>query len=93
VNATTGLAFTPATVNIAVGDSVTWVFDAVAHTVSFQQGAGNTGEYGGEVSTGTPPSDIGATANASVSRKFLSAGTYHYRCSIHPAMLGTVQVN
>lgn len=93
VQATTALKFTPSTLNIAVGDSVTWEFSSVAHTVTFQQGTANAGEYGGVGSTGSPPADIPASSNASVGRRFQTAGTYNYRCSIHPGMLGTINVS
>jgi plastocyanin len=36
--------------------------------------------------------DIDATSSASVARDFTVAGTYHYHCSIHPQMVGVVNV-
>jgi len=90
VNATPQLAFTPDSVAVNAGESVAWAFGSVAHTVTFQQGAANPGEYGGLGSTGTPPSDIPASQNTSVSRVFATPGVYHYRCTIHAGMVGTV---
>jgi plastocyanin len=91
VNATT-LAFNPASITIAAGDSVSWTFGSVAHTVTFQQGAAAPGDYGGATSSSGAPADISASQGTTISRRFATAGTFHYRCSIHPSMLGTVVV-
>jgi plastocyanin len=93
VQATPSLQFQPGNITIAAGDSVKWQFGSVAHTVSFQKADSNPGDYGGEPSSVTPPADIPQSENATVARTFSSPGTYHYRCSIHPTMLGTVTVN
>lgn len=74
------LVFTPATLTVARGDSVTWVFRGVAHNVFFDAAAGAPADIGGQ------------NANVSVRRAFPSAGTYHYGCHIHPQMRGTVVV-
>jgi plastocyanin len=92
VEATPTLAFNPSSVTIAAGDSVKWVFGSVSHTVTFQAGATSPGEYGGGGSTGTPPADIDASHDVTVARSFSTPGTYHYRCSIHAGMIGTVTV-
>ncbi|HSU17955.1 cupredoxin domain-containing protein [Longimicrobium sp.] len=90
VNATPSLAFTPDSVAVNAGENVTFAFGSVAHTVTFQQGVTNPGDYGGVGSTGNPPSDIPETQNTSVTRTFATPGVYHYRCSIHTGMFGTV---
>lgn len=73
-----GFAFGPASVNVNVGDTVTWTNqDGVTHTATAAGGAFNTGPIAnGESATVT----------------FDQAGTFTYHCSIHPSMTGTVVV-
>lgn len=77
VEAVDTLAFTPAGVTIAVGQTVTWTnTGAAAHTVSF---------------TGGP--DCGRiNAGQSVSRTFTTTGFFGYLCSFHATMAGSVLV-
>jgi plastocyanin len=80
VAATSGLAFTPASLAVNAGEAVKFSFGSVAHNVFFDAGAG-------------VPDDIaGTNADVTVSRTFTTAGTYHYNCHIHPAMQGEVVV-
>jgi plastocyanin len=80
VGATAQLAFSPNSVTIAPGGTVTFVFGTVAHTVKFDTGT-------------NPPADIlGSNANTSISRTFNTAGTFTFHCIIHPQMTGTVIV-
>ena len=70
-------AFSPPTVTINVGESVTWTNkDPVDHTATANGGAFNKP---------VPP-------NGSVTVLFSVAGTYAYHCSIHPSMTGTIVV-
>ena len=69
--------FVPATVEIAQGGTVTWVFEA-QHNVNFDAAGA--------------PADIGNTSSGSVARTFPTAGTFAYHCSLHPGMNGTVNV-
>lgn len=69
-------SFSPATVTIGVGDSVTW-------TNNGQQDHTATGSG---FDTGTVP------PGGSASETFNSAGNFPYVCSFHPQMKGTVQV-
>ncbi len=72
------IAFVPATLTIKVGQTVTWVNqDSVQHDV-----VANKGEFK------SPLFGQGGT----FSHTFTTAGTYAYRCSIHPNMLGTIIV-
>ena len=80
VAATASLTFTPGTLPVNVGESVTFAFGSVPHNVFFTQQAG-------------APADIaGNNTNVSITRTFAAAGTYAYTCHIHPSMQGTIEV-
>ena len=71
-------AFSPRTVEIRVGDTVTWTNrDSVAHTATAQNGSFDTGLL---------------AEGESGSIRFTAAGTYRYLCTPHPQMTGTVVV-
>jgi YVTN family beta-propeller protein len=71
-------AFTPGTVTIAAGQTVTWTnHDTVPHTVTSNDGKWDSGTL---------------QPGATFSQKFDQPGTYAYQCSIHPFMQGTVIV-
>lgn len=71
-------AFSPDTVTIGVGDSVTWTNgDGTAHTATAGDGSFDTGSI---------------AAGASETVTFDTAGTFPYICSIHPTMTGSVVV-
>ncbi len=89
------LAFTPKTITIAVGETVTWVNqDAVSHTVSADD----------PTQWGTPGSGDGNAdwlqKGDSWSHTFTAPGTYNYYCKPHASgsmgsrqgMIGTVIV-
>ncbi len=72
-------AFSPATVTVKAGTTVTWTNqDSEPHTVTAKSGAGPN----------SPTLDQGATYQYTFTR----AGQYSYLCTIHPFMLGTVVV-
>ncbi len=73
------MAFSPATINVKVGDSVTWTnLDSVPHTVV--RALGDSNDFSSQtLSTGD-----------SFSHTFTAAGTFAYKCGIHPAMTGQV---
>lgn len=81
VSATPSLAFTPGTLTVTAGQTVTFAFGGIGHNVFF------------DAQAGTPADIDGVNANVSVTRVFNTAGTYHYSCHIHPSMRGTVVVN
>src|SRR4051812_2663877 len=70
--------FSPASVTVAVGDTVTWHNSGQApHTATANDGSFDTGTI---------------NAGGSGSHTFSSAGTFSYICTIHPNMKGTVRV-
>jgi plastocyanin len=70
--------FSPATLTVAAGTTVTWSnFDEEPHTVVSDSGLFRS-----------PALDT----NQSFSFKFDAPGTYRFVCSIHPQMIGTIIV-
>ena len=71
-------AFSPSTITVKSGATVVWTNDdSIQHDVTFDGGA------------------IASTTldhNNTFSHTFATPGTYHYICSIHPFMHGTVIV-
>lgn len=78
--ATTSNTFTPSTLTVGKGTTVTFTFQATTHNVTFASVTG-------------APSNISNTANSGVQRLFATAGTFGYDCTLHPGMSGTVIVN
>jgi plastocyanin len=71
-------AFSPASLTINVGDTVTWTNqDSATHTATATDGSFDTGNL---------------AQGASGSITFDTAGTFNYICSIHPQMTGTIIV-
>ena len=70
--------FNPSPLTIKAGSTVTWTNkDDEPHTVVSDTGVFKSG---------------GMDTNESFSYKFDKPGTYHFTCSIHPRMVGTVVV-
>lgn len=70
--------FAPGTITIKAGASVTWKnTDDEPHTVVSDTGLFRSGAL---------------DTNESFSFRFDKPGTYHYACSIHPRMVGTIVV-
>ncbi len=70
--------FNPTPLTVKVGSTVTWTNkDDEPHTVVSDTGVFKSG---------------GMDTNESFSYKFDKPGTYHFTCSIHPRMVGTVIV-
>jgi len=71
-------AFSPATVTVTAGSTVVWTNnDSIQHDIKFD---------GGGIASSV------LNHNDTFSHSFPTAGTYHYICSIHPFMHGTVIV-
>ncbi|MBS1528684.1 MAG: cupredoxin domain-containing protein [Bacteroidetes bacterium] len=66
------MAYSPATVYVTIGGTVTWTNkDGVTHTVT---------DVGGSFNSGDVPAD------QTYRMTFNKAGTYSYHCTIHPTM-------
>ncbi len=71
-------AFSPATLTVTAGDTVTWTNDdAVTHTATSTTGAFDSGDL---------------APGASFSFTFTTPGTYDYLCTPHPSMTGRIVV-
>ena len=78
-------AFSPATITVPRGTTVTWVNqDAASHTI--------VSDAQGSVAQGAVFTSNSLANGASYSFKFDNPGTYPYHCSIHPTMKATVIV-
>lgn len=74
----TTTAYAPNPISVAVGGTVTWTNnDTTAHTSTSNNGAWSSG-------TIAPGGKFSTT--------FSTAGTFQYHCTIHPNMVGTVNV-
>jgi LPXTG-motif cell wall-anchored protein len=74
----TDFEFTPTTVNVNVGDSVTWLNRGpTVHTATASDGSFDSGNM---------------SRGKSYSHKFTKAGTYNYICTPHPFMKASVTV-
>ena len=81
VDATPSERFTPNSITINTGGTVTFAFSSLGHNVTFDNRVAAT------------PADIpGINTNVSIARVFNTAGTYNYHCTIHPNMTGSVVV-
>jgi len=73
-----GMAFSPSSITVVAGTTITWTNkNAVAHTVTSDDGLFNSGSIG---------------SGKTYSYTFLTAGTFQYHCSIHPSMISKVIV-
>ncbi len=71
-------AFTPASITIAKGSSVTWTNNGPStHTVTAGDGSFNSGNL---------------PSGGKFSHTFSTTGTFAYHCAIHPQMTGSVVV-
>jgi plastocyanin len=74
----TTTAYAPNPVTVAVGGTVTWTNnDTTTHTSTGDGGTWDSGNI---------------APGATFTRTFSSAGSFRYHCTIHPGMIGTVNV-
>lgn len=72
------LAFNPATLNVQVGTTVTWINkDSATHQVVSDTGLFDSGNL---------------TNGMSYNYTFNQTGSYPYHCAVHPSMTGTIVV-
>ena len=87
--------FSPATVNVKVGDTVKWTNPGIiTHTVTFDPAAA-VDKANVALPEGVAPFDSGnMEQDATFSHTFTAKGTYKYVCKLHEAMgmVGTVVV-
>jgi plastocyanin len=76
---TPGETFSPQTVTITAGGTVTWQISGATHNVTFN-GAAPTG------------GNIPDTRSGNIARQFTTAGSYDYQCTRHSGMTGRVVV-
>jgi len=73
-----GFAFSPATITVPIGTTVTWTNeDSTTHTVTSKTGVFDSGSM---------------SQGASFSHAFTDVGDFEYHCSIHTSMVGHVIV-
>ena len=74
----TGFAFSPETLTISIGDTVTWTNkESATHTATADGGEFDSGNLGN---------------GDTFSHTFTTAGTYTYYCKIHTSMTATITV-
>jgi len=73
--------FIPAAMTVNVGSTVRWYSkDAYPHNIEFTDKSFSTSTY------------LLVPSQPTFSQRFNQAGTYHYSCTIHPDMQGTITV-
>ena len=80
VAGSTANTFSPNTVTIAKGGTVTWSIGTRNHNVTF---------FGGSAGA---PTNIPTATNTTASRTFPTAGSFPYNCTLHAGMTGIVVV-
>jgi plastocyanin len=72
-------AFSPSTITVSANTTITWTNkDVAAHTVTSTTGLFDSGSI---------------STNGTYSHLFTTAGSFPYKCTIHPTMTATVIVN
>jgi plastocyanin len=93
VGAGGALTFSPSTLTIAVGDTVTWSFAMAGHTVTSGTAGAADDKFcsPSDTNCGTP---VLSAAGDTYSHRFTTAGAFPYFCAVHFAsgMVGTITV-
>jgi plastocyanin len=85
---TTANKFSPAALTVAVGTTVIWQNDTgTLHNVTWDDATARAAAQQGD-GTG----NIDQFSTGTHTRKFNTAGTYGFQCTIHPGMTGTLTV-
>ena len=86
--ATTSNKFSPTTLTVPTGTTVTWQNDTgVTHNVVWDDANGQNAAAAGD-GTG----NIGSFSTGSHTRMMTTAGTFGFHCTIHPGMNGSLTV-
>jgi plastocyanin len=93
-NGSGNCGFVPNIKNVTVGTTITWTTNGgMTHTVTTCDSHHSVSQCPGLDSSGLDSIDSSLAAGASYSHTFTVAGTYHYYCTPHPWMQGTIIVN
>ena len=86
--------FSPATLTVPSGTTVTWRNDAsLQHNVSWNDAAGRNAALAGD-GTGDIGTGVGENFTTGThTRLFTTIGVFGFKCTIHPGMNGTLTVN
>lgn len=86
------ISFSPATVDVHVGDTVEWVWDSGPHTVTSGKGTpDNLFCSPNDTNCGTSPT---SSTGAKYRHTFNAQGSFQYYCRVHGiSMSGTINVN
>jgi plastocyanin len=86
-----GFWYDQPSIKIKVGTTVTWVNDSSAlHTVTSGQAGAPDGKFDSGEDKLLQPHNQGAASMYQFT--FKTPGSYPYYCTLHPAMIGLVQV-
>ncbi len=86
--ATISNTFSPKTLTVTVGSTVTWLNNSGSlHNIVWNDATGRNAALAGDDS-----GDIGSFSSGSHTRLFNAAGTYGFQCTLHPGMTGTLTV-
>jgi plastocyanin len=84
-------AYSPGTVNVNVGDTVTWTWSGPDTNHSVTANAGQAESFDSD--PGGPPSSADHLPGSTFPHTFTHAGTFSYVCRVHSFMTGKVVVS